>query len=106
MIRLTGRQWTAKLSAELEDFLRRLFQFQSIAQKNPGDPTTIQAGVAASPGTTATAEPLAKDDHVHPVLTGTPVSVGTANSEGTSTALTRADHVHDGSAALYLSLVM
>ena len=30
-----------------------------------------------------------------PIATGTPVSIGTANAEGTSTAVARADHVHD-----------
>lgn len=54
--------------------------------------TTVNAGDVASGGGVASA---ARGDHEHAVATAIAVAVGTANAEGASTDLSRADHVHD-----------
>lgn len=48
----------------------------------------------AATGAAGTSSDYARGDHKHQVATGTPVSVGVANSDGTSDTLARADHVH------------
>jgi hypothetical protein len=55
-------------------------------------PTAISV-VAAAVGVGTAA---ARDDHVHSVVTGTPVAVlpGATNSAGSATSLARSDHVH------------
>ncbi len=47
----------------------------------------------ASPGTSAD---VSRVDHAHNISIGTPVSVGTSNSDGTATSLSRSDHSHSG----------
>jgi hypothetical protein len=37
---------------------------------------------------------VSRRDHKHSITVGTPVSVGTANSEGVATTIARSDHVH------------
>lgn len=51
---------------------------------------------AASPGASPDAS---RSDHQHQMLAATPVAVGTANAEGTSDYVARADHVHKASGA-------
>lgn len=62
--------------------------------------TYLQTATAA-PGTVAvggaavgSGPKLAFEDHNHSLSTGSPVAVGTTNNDGTSTAASRADHVH------------
>lgn len=63
--------------------------------------TTIPYGgatpvsVDAAAGTVGVSTNVSRADHVHQVLTGTPVSIGSANTAGTSNNLSRADHVHN-----------
>jgi len=52
---------------------------------------------AASAGVAAEAS---RQDHKHDITTAVPVNTGTANAEGTSTSLARADHVHGGASVL------
>ncbi len=56
------------------------------------DPTTIEAGTVASPGTPQSG--YAPIDHDHDVNTATAVSLGEANAEGSGAPLARAAHVH------------
>lgn len=76
------------------------------------EPTDVQAGVTIETegGTESygyafagVSDEPARCDHVHGVVTGDPVSIGTANALGVSDALARADHVHDGTALLTLA---
>lgn len=55
-----------------------------------GTPVKVTA-VGGSAGALATAAPF---DHAHEVGVGSPVNIGTANSDGVSDNLARADHVH------------
>lgn len=61
----------------------------ALTSSAPEDVTKATAVVGVS--TTA-----ARADHKHNISTAAPVSVGTANSEGTATSLARSDHVHSG----------
>jgi len=56
------------------------------------DPTTIQPGDAADPGSL---DKVARLDHTHQITTGTPETIvpGTS-SEGTATSFSRSDHEH------------
>lgn len=56
-------------------------------------PATV-ANVSAAPGAVGASTAVAREDHAHQVAVGSPVGVGTANSDGVSTSLARADHVH------------
>ena len=47
---------------------------------------------AEDPGVSNTA---ARGDHKHDIATAAPVTIGTANAEGSGAWLARADHVHD-----------
>jgi hypothetical protein len=60
-------------------------------------PTTIVPDAIGSPGVGVD---CSRDDHVHAIAAGTPSTIGTSNSEGTSSAFARADHVHDRGDAL------
>lgn len=59
------------------------------------DPSTIEADTTASPGTESLG--WAAVDHEHAVSTDPPgaITLGVTASEGSSTALARADHRHD-----------
>lgn len=57
-----------------------------------GDVYTVVAGSVAVPEGVSTSG--ARADHKHPVSTAAPVDIGTTNSEGNSSALARANHVH------------
>jgi hypothetical protein len=56
-------------------------------------PATV-AIVTAAAGTVGVLPTVAREDHTHQVSVGSPVNVGTANSDGVSDDLARADHVH------------
>lgn len=58
-----------------------------LASTAPVDVTKATAAIGV--GTTA-----ARQDHKHDIATAAPSNIGTANDEGTSTSLARADHVH------------
>jgi hypothetical protein len=57
--------------------------------------TTIPLDVTKSAALVGTSSFAARSDHKHDIETSSSISVGTANSEGSSTSLSRADHVHD-----------
>jgi hypothetical protein len=77
----------------LDEIFQRLLDSTSGLNRVPGDPSEIQAGVAADPGTTSKAPAL--EDHVHPVdVSGTPGDVGATNAQGTGPGLARTDHTH------------
>lgn len=67
---------------------------------NGADPLATAAPLANLSATTTNSvgvqNALARSDHGHAILTGSPVDVGTANAAGTSAALALADHVHMG----------
>jgi len=87
---LSWRAWET-VRAELEWFLRKLNDGNNASQETPATPTTVQAGVAADPGDTLAA---ALSNHTHPSETAAPsnpVALGGSPSEGTGTALMRAD---------------
>lgn len=90
--RFAGREWDSLTGSLLDDALRRL---QDNYSGVPGGffgitPSTIQAGVTADSRTEV--EGWAAADHVHDAETATPVhAVGPVASEGTGTALMRAD---------------
>ena len=65
------------------------------ALQTPGAPTTIVPDDSATVGLGPS---YAYEDHGHAIAAGTPVAIGTANAEGTSSSFARADHVHDASA--------
>jgi len=93
-IRLAQRSW-ADVAPELEFFLARLWDSEANgipAGFNNIDPEDIQAGVAADPGEESSG--WAAANHQHAVLTDIPVPVGFVLDAGTSSALSRADHVH------------
>lgn len=52
--------------------------------------------VTKAPAEVGVATTAARADHKHDVLTAAPVSIGSANLEGTAISLARSDHVHDG----------
>lgn len=86
--KLSGRAWGANLAAEVERWMRRMSRGMSNLQRTPDTPTQIQAGVAANRGT---GPAIALDDHVHNIKTGQPLGLANLNSEGSGTALLRAD---------------
>lgn len=55
------------------------------------------ASVSAAAGAAGNGVTAARWNHVHQVVVGVPVSVGSANSAGVNTTLARSDHVHDAS---------
>jgi hypothetical protein len=57
-----------------------------------GTPTAIDPDDAGAAGTGTT---VARGDHQHAIVTGTPASGGTANAEGAGTGFARDTHVHD-----------
>lgn len=57
---------------------------------------TVQVLSDASTAQQGTASTLLRSDARLLVTTATPVAIGTSNSQGTSTSLARADHVHQG----------
>lgn len=59
---------------------------------NPSDVTPTIADAGA--GTPGVGTNYSRRDHTHQVMTGTPVTIGTANSAGSSANLARANHVH------------
>jgi hypothetical protein len=59
--------------------------------QTPSDPTTVDAGSTADIGDGPS---FAREDHEHAVTTGSAVSLGEANAEGSGVALARASHVH------------
>jgi len=61
------------------------------ALDEPGTPTTVDAGSTADIGDGPS---FAREDHEHAVTTGSAVSLGEANAEGSGVALARAAHVH------------
>lgn len=87
---LTRGEWDEKMRRDLEEFLRSAFGGLSALSGTPSEPTEIQAGVTADPGSAITP---ANSLHVHAVNTAAPgVDVGAgAPSEGTGAALMRAD---------------
>ncbi len=95
--KLDGMPWNA-IAGALERYLRRL---KDGVSGIPGgfkesDPTEIQAGDTADPGTESAS--WAAADHTHAVSTDTPedlTATGADSAEGSSTSLARADHVHD-----------
>lgn len=90
--RIVGRAPT-DYARELEEFLQRLFAFTADGIP-PGftdtDPTEIQAGATADPGSETSG--WAAADHTHEIATASPTypTQKTAD-EGTGTALMRAD---------------
>lgn len=56
-------------------------------------PDIVDVDAGADSG--GTQQKSARADHKHTVLTGTPVTIGTANAAGTIDTLARADHVHN-----------
>ena len=68
---------------------------QTVITENLSDnaPVTLtpDGGASAGSGTKAS-----RDDHRHNIQADAPVTIGTANVEGTSTAVARADHIHAG----------
>lgn len=52
------------------------------------------ANVTKATAAVGVATAAARADHKHDVTTGSPSGIGTDNEEGTSTALSRSDHVH------------
>jgi len=57
-----------------------------------GTPVQVQVGGASD----GTANTYVRSDHQHGLETGTPGSVGTGNSEGSSSSVARLDHIHSG----------
>jgi hypothetical protein len=93
--RFTGRQWSLELARDLDELMKRLFDSVSVMNRVPQDPTMIQAGDAADPGTTSGVTTAALEDHVHPVdISGTPGIVGDTSVQGVGTGLAATDHVH------------
>lgn len=90
--KLTGGEFDEKKRRDLEEFLRAMFKGNSALMGAPPDPVEIQAGVSADPGSDIHPANAA---HVHPVDTAAPslpvAYDGTPASEGTGTALMRAD---------------
>lgn len=94
---LVDREWR-DVSRDLQQMLEKLsacISNTSFAFFSNTSPEIIEAGVDASPGTETFG--VAAADHIHDVLTDTPVAVGISNAEGTSNALARADHIHSSS---------
>lgn len=87
-----GRAWSTLLGVELDETFDDLVLSSNATQGIPGDPTTVQAGVEADPGTIGGPTPPALEDHVHDVETAAPSHpTGTTASEGIGSALMRAD---------------
>jgi hypothetical protein len=61
----------------------------------PGVSDTAPANVSKSAAQAGTDGEAARRDHKHDIDTAAPSDVGTSNTEGTSTSLARADHVHN-----------
>ena len=61
----------------------------------PGVSDTPPVNVTKSAAQAGTSGEGARRDHKHDIDTATPVDVGTANNEGTGTAVARASHVHN-----------
>ena len=77
----------------LDEVFKRLFDSTAALNRTPGDPSEIQAGVAADPGTLSKAPAL--EDHVHAVdIDGLPSDVGTTNAQGNGPGLATVDHTH------------
>lgn len=92
--RLVGRPWN-DVVRELENWFRKLTD--SVTEGIPGGysnatPDVVQAGVAGDPGLEN--EGWASAGHNHAVETATAVGLGNTSSEGSGTALARAQHVH------------
>jgi hypothetical protein len=93
--RFTGRQWSLELARDLDELMKRLFDSVSVMNRVPQDPTMIQAGDAADPGTTSGITAPALEDHVHPVdISGTPGVIGDTSVQGVGTGLAATDHTH------------
>lgn len=93
-IRLVGRS-PNDYAEELQRFLEKIAKqvFGGIpAGFNDVSPTQIEADTVSSPGSQT--EGWAAADHAHPVLTASAGELGDVSSEGTSPALSRADHAH------------
>lgn len=81
--------WTARLGHELKLLLMSLQDSIGGLQGTPDTPSQIRAGEAAD---AMDSQSPAPSNHVHDILTATPsVPVGAAFSEGTLSALMRAD---------------
>lgn len=83
--------WTQQMGSALKKFLQSLVEGVGGLQMTPGDPTQVQAGEAADPGTSQAA---ASANHAHDVNTAAPsvpVALGGSADEGTGAALMRAD---------------
>lgn len=91
---LTRRAWE-DAAQPLYDWLRKI-HFAWADGIPPGFneniPETVEAGDTGDDGTETSG--WAASDHEHPVSTGTPGIIGTANDEGTGTSLARSDHTH------------
>lgn len=55
---------------------------------------TAPADVDTNPASAGIVDEVARSDHKHDIATAVPVAIGSANAEGTSISLARADHVH------------
>jgi hypothetical protein len=62
-------------------------------------PEDVDAAVASA----GVASEASRQDHKHDILTGIPVAVGSANTEGTADSLARSDHIHYGFQTLALA---
>ena len=65
------------------------------ATNTPLSSTIPTAETVGAVGTAGTSTDAARQDHVHPLASGTPSAIGTANAAGTSTSVPHLDHVHD-----------
>lgn len=88
-------EWSVEVRRSLYEFLRSMFDSVKVMNRVPQDPTEIQAGVSADPGTTSGITTVALEDHVHAIdTTGTPAVVGTTSAQGTGSGLARTNHSH------------
>jgi hypothetical protein len=87
-----GKPWSPFMGRSLDEFLRNIHKGMSNLQGTPGTPETVSGTSVADPGT---GPAPALDDHVHDLdVTGTPVSVGTTNLQGTGAGIARTNHQH------------
>jgi hypothetical protein len=93
--RLDQEDWSQSMGRSLYEYLKSLFDSVKVLNRVPQTPEEIQAGVAASPGTTSGITTIALEDHIHAIDTsGIPGVVGTTSAQGTGTGLAVADHAH------------
>lgn len=76
------------------DLNRTLTDLEAAIYGSGVPPAVTPVNVTKSTASAGSGTTAARHDHKHDISTGTPVSIGVSNAEGSSSFLARADHVH------------